>query len=262
MDSRTPVVTALVVGVLVVAGCGAPAAGPGPTQTLTPAPVPERTATPAEPLPPGVAGGDVTDVDALVATHAAAVKGRSFTVRIRTEYDDLSGFRELRVESARRYAFRDATVTTAGNRTEFVDGKHRYSRSTRNGLEFGLHAPANRSERYGWMIGATLRSVLPTGNVSVFRTRIDGARYYELRTEAPAHPRFERFGNYSARATVRSDGFVRHVTVSYVRQYRGRQTNVTRIVAYTDVGSTTVERPDWVDRWWGTDPTPRGAGFG
>jgi len=251
VDGRTLVVVAAVV----VAGCGGPAADAGPERTLTPVPVPDSPTATAQALPPGVASDGVADVDALVAAHAAALAGRSFTARVRTTYDGLSGSRVLRVEGARRYAYHDATVTTAGNRTEFVDGEHRYSRSTRNGLVFELHPPANHSELYGWMVRSTLRSALPTGNATVFRTRLDGRTHYELRVDRSTHPRFEAFRNYSARATVRADGFVRAVTVSYVRG----ETNVTRTVAYGSVGSTTVERPAWVEHRWGTDPTPRGV---
>ena len=95
---------------MVAAGCSAPAADPGPTRTLMPA----ATATRVSPLPPGVLGESVTDVDALVAAHAAAIEERSFTVRIRTSYDDLSGFRVLRVESARRGSPADGGPTLLG----------------------------------------------------------------------------------------------------------------------------------------------------
>jgi hypothetical protein len=38
------------------------------------------------------------------------------------------------------------------------------------------------------------------------------------------------------------------LNTSYVATGGNRETNVTRSFAYTDVDSTTVERPDWVDR--------------
>lgn len=251
--------TLAVVVVVVLAGCGSMAADPDPepTRTLSPAPVPETATPAASPLPPGLSGGGIADVDALVRAHVDALDGRSFTLRVRERHDDLTGFRVLRVESADRYYFHDATVSVAGNRTAFVDGEHRYSRSTREGLQYDLGPAVNRSAAYGWLVALPVRTPLSVGNASVYETRVGDERRYEVRIDRAVHPRFESFRNYSVRATVHPDGFVSRLTVSYVRVGGNGRTNVTRRVRYSNVGTTTVDRPTWVERRWRTDPTPR-----
>jgi len=251
--------TFAVVVVVVLAGCGSMAADPEPkpTRTLSPAPVPETATPAASPLPPGLSGGGIADIDALVRAHVDALDGRSFTLRVRERHDDLAGFRVLRVESADRYYFHDAAVTVAGNRTAFVDGEYRYSRSTREGVQYELGPSVNRSTAYGWLVDLPIRTPLSVGNASVSETRVAGERRYEVSIDRAVHPRFDSFRNYSVRATVGPDGFVSRLTVSYVRVGQEGRTNVTRRVRYSDVGTTTVDRPTWVERRWGTDPTPR-----
>jgi len=249
--------TLAVVLAVVLAGCGSLAADPGTPRTLSPAPVPEPTTQADSPLPPGLSGGGVTDVDALARAHVAALEGRSFTLQVNESYDDLSGFRVLRVERRDRYSFHDATVSIAGNRTEFVDGTHRYSRSTREGLRYELGPAVNRSAAYGWIVAPPVRTPLSVGNATVYETRVAGERRYEIHIDRAVHPRFDSFRNYSVRATVHPNGFVSAVSVSYVRVYQGKRTNVTRRVQYSGLGTTTVDRPPWVERRWGEDPTPR-----
>ena len=249
--------TLAVVLAVVLAGCGSLAADPGTPRTLSPAPVPEPTTQADSPPPPGLSGGGVTDVDALARAHVAALEGRSFTLQVNESYDDLSGFRVLRVERRDRYSFHDATVSIAGNRTEFVDGTHRYSRSTREGLRYELGPAVNRSAAYGWIVAPPVRTPLSVGNATVYETRVAGERRYEIHIDRAVHPRFDSFRNYSVRATVHPNGFVSAVSVSYVRVYQGKRTNVTRRVQYSGLGTTTVDRPPWVERRWGEDPTPR-----
>jgi hypothetical protein len=251
--------TLAVVVAVVLAGCGSLAADPGSAPTLSPAPVPEPTTRAASPLPPGISGGGVADVDALVRAHAAALDGRSFTLRISERYDDLGGFRVLRVERRDRYYFHDATVSVAGNRTEFVDGEHRYSRSTREGLRYELGPAVNRSTAYAWLVALPVRTPLSVGNATVYETRVAGERRYEVHIDRPVHPRFDSFRNYSVRATVHPDGLVSNLTVSYVRVHGDERTSVTRRVQYSGLDTTTVDRPTWVERRWGPDPTPVAA---
>ncbi|WP_225308125.1 MULTISPECIES: hypothetical protein [unclassified Haloarcula] len=73
-------------------------------------------------------------------------------------------------------------------------------------------------------------------------------------TDPPAA--FEPADNYSARATVRPDGLVRSLTVSYWD--RSRNSLVSYEIRYSAVGETTVSRPTWVRKRWGnaTDSDP------
>lgn len=244
----------LVVALVVLAGCGSLASEPEPepTQTLTPAPVPEPTPTPSDPLPPGVTTSGVTDRDALVAAHTAALANRSFTLRVRISRGDETNLRLLRVEDARRYYYRDETQAVEGARTEFVRGQFRYARTVESlaGLQFGRYLGADYADRYGQVPGKTLGSYLPAGNATVLRTTAGGQRRYELRADRPPEREVNPRRNYTVRATVRPDGFVTALEASYVLPHDGGETNVTVTVEYSDLGATTVDPPDWVVRRW------------
>jgi hypothetical protein len=244
MDNRA-FVLALVV---VLAGCGALVGGSERTTTVTPAPVPEVTTTAPSPLPPGISGGRLTDVDALVRAHVAALEGRSYTLYTRVRQGDRTGERVLRVEDPWRYYYHD-TTEPAGGRTEFVDGTYRYQRSTRAGLQFDRSTATNLSTQYGRALGAAVRSHLSVGNATVAETRLDGDRHYEVRIERDEYADFDG-QNYTVRMVVRPDGLVRSFHVSYVRDVDGRRTTIERSVTYTEFGTTTVDTPEWVsDRW-------------
>ena len=250
--------TLLVLLVVLVAGCGSLVEGTDSTPTVTPAPVPEPTTTAPSPLPPGVTGERVADIDALAEAHVAVLTEDSFTVRTRVVRGNQTGERVLRVETPRRYYYHDAMILTTGTRTEFIDGAHRYRRTTRGGLYFSRAEPGNVTELYGWALQLPVRSYLPTGNATVAETRVDGTRYYEVRLDRETHPRLDNLRNYTARAVVRSDGLVRSLEVSYVRSSGGQRVNVTHVTTFGGFGTTTVDPPDWVvDRW--QEPGPDGA---
>lgn len=247
--------TLLVLLVVLVAGCGSLVGGGDPTPTVTPAPVPEPTTTASSPLPPGVTGERVADIDALAEAHLAVLTADSFTVSTRVVRGNQTGERVLRVESPRRYYYRDAMILTTGTRTEFVDDTNRYRRTTRGGLYFSRQEAGNVTELYGWALRLPVRSYLPTGNATVAATRVDGRRHYEIRLDRETHPRLDNLRNYTARAVVRSDGLVRSLEVTYVRSSGGQRVNVTHVTTFSGIGTTTVDPPDWVVRRWNVPTT-------
>jgi len=244
---------AVVVAVVVVlAGCGALGGGSAgadnadrsdPTRTLTPVPVPEVTETPVT-LPPGLTGDRVTDSAALVEAHFAALSGRSYTLRIRVTVDDARSERLFRVQTPTRYYRADRLEDGGADRTHFADGATLYTRNEFDGQRhYGrfddVSPPSTRSVRLS-------RAYLRVDRVRVAETRVDGDPAYELTGTYDVHPAVESFRNVSLRAVIEPSGLIRTLNVSYYRATDGA--NVTRSFAYSDLDSTTVERPGWVDR--------------
>ena len=248
MDWR-PVAVAVVV---VLAGCGAlggtgagadERAGSDATPTLTPVPVPEVTETPVT-LPPGLTGDRVTDTTALVDAHFAALAGRSYTLRIRVTVDDARSERLFRVETPTRYVRADRLDGGSGDRTHFADGATLYTRNEFDGQRYygrfdDVDPPSTRTVRLS-------RAYLRVDRVRVAETRVDGDPAYELTGSYDTHPAIESFRNVSLRAVIEPSGLIRTLNISYYRVNGGA--NVTRSFAYSDLDSTTVERPAWVDR--------------
>jgi hypothetical protein len=118
------------------------------------------------------------------------------------------------------------------------------------GIQFGRYVSSDYADRYGQVPGETLRSYLPVGNATVLETTVDGKRAYELRADRSPRQEPGPRTNYSVRATLRPDGFVRSLEASYVRPHDGGRTNVTVTVEHTDLDATTVDPPDWVVQRW------------
>ena len=246
MDPR-PVALVLVV---LLAGCGSVVdTGAGPetdaSGTLTPAPVPEVTATPV-PLPPGVAEGGVVDADRLVDAHRSALQGQSYTLRVRLRVNEDLYTRLVRVETPTRYYSHDVIGGNRGNVTQFATGPSVYTRSAFAGVVRydrldNAYSPESRTVRLS-------RLFLQVGEAAVIETTVDGRPAFVVRGTYPVHPESERLRNVSVRAVVEPSGLIRSLNASYVRTGARGPANVTRSFAYSEVGSTTVERPDWVDR--------------
>ena len=248
MDWRPVAVAAVVV----LAGCGAlGGAGsddPGrseATSTLTPAPVPGVTATPV-PLPPGLVEGGVSDADRLVDAHRSALGGRSYTLRVQLRVEEDLYTRLVQVETPTRYYSHDVLGSTRGNVTQFATGPSIYTRSAFLGVVRydrlnNAYPPESRTVRLS-------RLFLQVGEAVVFETTVDGRPGFVVRGTYPVHPESERLRNVTLRAVVEPSGLIRSMNVSYLRDGSRGPTNVTRSFAYSDLDSTTVERPDWVDR--------------
>lgn len=277
MTVGRPTVTFAVVVCLLVAGCGSvsdggdPGAARGPTATVTPAPLPtetppERTATP----PPGqsVTVAALADVP---AEHAAALSNRSFTAIERQVVVDGGGAvydvtATLRVVGDRyrydrtriadpsypgpqgidtlalyhwddRTAFRDED--DGGVRYGVVDGAFRFGPGTdRTGEEF-------------------LADLLPAfGNWTT--TSVDGGRL--LRGSDLVDPgaldtdrRLGSTGEATVRLRVTESGRVSWLRLEYEATLNGRSVTVRVERRYTEVGSTAVDEPPWLDEALGTE---------
>jgi len=248
MDWRTVSVALAVV----LAGCGAlgGASGPsgdraGETPTLSPVPVPEVTTAPPT-LPPGLAGANVTDANALVDAHLAAIQGRSYTLTVRVRVDDERSERRFRVETPTRYYRVDRLADPRSDTAQFADGNSLYTRTEYgDSVEFGRYDDPSPPRSQTVMLS---RAFLQVDSVRVAETRVEGDVAYELTGSYDTHPAIESFRNVSLRAVVEPTGLIRTLNISYYRANDGSK--VTRSFAYSDLDSTTVERPAWVDAQW------------
>jgi len=263
-----PAVALLVL--LVLAGCSGVTGPSGGTETLTPAPVQTATTpTPeASPLPPGVTGNGVVDIDRLVDAHQVAITGQSYTWEARERTTGRRGnptgtnvryVARVANESTYRYftnhriVWRSGRPRYLGNYSEFATESLRYAyyTDTENNTQFSRTGPAPARVRVGGIAVTAIERYLPARSATVAATRIDGRRYYELRgrgIDTPVAP--GGVANYTVRAQIRADGFVRSLNVSYRVAARDRSRSVSYGFTYTAVGTTTVERPAWVSGHW------------
>jgi hypothetical protein len=256
----------------ITAGCSTVGITGQPSPTVTPAPVPtaEPTTTASQVLPPGVNGDGVVDAGRLVRAHQRSITNRSYTWSARrlatgpgantTTVGDLR--KRAHVESERVYGYwtnhrivwRDGRPRNLGNYSTYSDPTGRYVRyeSAEATTEYDRLSTSPARVRVGREAMAAIDQFLPAQNATLSITRIDGQRYYELNGEGTdtvvAHSGVR---NYSVRALIAPEGFVRSITVTYQTGSSDRARTVRYGYRYESVGETTVERPDWVSEQWG-----------
>lgn len=274
--SRWAVVT--LVAVLALAGCSGFAFEGSETPTpVTPAPVPDAA---SDAGPPGVSDGEVTSARLLGRAHGAALNGTGYTVvsnrtvvypngtvrsQIRTRVAlEPSGtyLTDIAVRGPHAPVLLGRPPATA---TFWSDGDRHLRRLERDDQTvYNEYTPPDSyagTWRY-WvrsvaLDGTPARDVTET--VGSFRTltvseqtgteagyliRGRGLRADESVTGGTTDPT-----NASLTARVRGDGVITSYRVRYVaRTPDGERVRVRRVVRFTNVGETTVGRPDWYDR--------------
>lgn len=237
-----------------LAGCSALAGGGGPTETVTPAPVPE--VTPGErggtAFPPGVTSEGVTDSDALLTAHLAALENRSYVMRGRFSYGERESAALLRVASPHRYYYRETTGYYGSNVTEFADGEWRYGRYDRFQSRYARDRAPEATGRYG-AIAAQYVETHFAGDAAVEARTADGQRRFVVRSGEQPWNRSD-IHDYTARAVVTSEGLIRSLRVSFVDRNGDNETRMLHRIEY-ERRDVTVERPAWVDEQWGDDDT-------
>jgi hypothetical protein len=244
---------------VVLAGCGGfVGAEPTPRERVTPAPVP----TDAEAYPPGISAEGVA-ASAVTEAHERQLRDTNYTFR-----------------SRQRVVGPNGTMWVT-NRTRMVaNGVSEYTgRIDHRVVEFPLgrfpdpieywgnesvyasrRILTDRTEFYGWSrlddgprevtslpllgrtLGATSVSVVdrPNGVVLVGTTLRDPARL-------PIPPYLSNPRNVSLTVRVTDSGLVTRWRLAYTATLENRTVRVTRRARLTAVGTTTVERPEWVD---------------
>jgi hypothetical protein len=212
--------------------------------------------------PPGLDDDAVTDANALVRAHTTALESRSFTAHVTTTSRPTDA--EYRIVTNRTWrvgptgTLRGSVVDTS---TAVGDAPERYARRP--------------DERAAWREGTTTYRRVETGENVTYRrvdlfnssvklsAAIQRQMLYRLntRTEATVTPvlrdgsrryRIEARLNDTAVTTnasmtllVDTSGVVRTMRTNQTVRYRSGNRVVTRTMRIEDVGTTTVERPDW-----------------
>lgn len=232
-----------------LAGCATVLDDPSRTETVTPAPVstPADGSSTGSSLPPGVTGTGVADPRALLDAHRRAIEDRSYTLRVCVTSGGQRAERLLRFESPERYYHRDTEAGSAGTRTAFADGTRLYVRTNRSGSV--RYDAGNATAGPSTPTTRLLKTFLQVDNATVSKTRLNAGVGYEIRATYDAHPTVAEFRNYSVLAVVTPEGRLQSVTASYTRTTGGLDpVDVFYSFQYTEVGSTTVTRPTWVER--------------
>lgn len=259
----------LVVLLISLAGCGSGLTD-GPEETVTPADVPEVTPNNEQhrgDVVPGVANGEIRDVDLLARSHIDAVRNRSYVWREQRSVDDdpmdgsaFVGYRQFaRVESSYVYYFwsRRSQVRIGpylrhlANYTEYGDGERRHIRYRFPASAEHEYAQDSRvraaEHRYiGQEAGSSVRRYLDFDRASVEPTTVDGRRHYRIEGRTADLPGVDPIDNYTATALVSQTGFVRSLEASYLTTQLNETREVTYTFEYDRVNETTVSEPDWV----------------
>ena len=261
---------AVVVAVVLLAGCSS-LGQPDRSTTVTPAPVPQQPQTTvADPLPPGVTGGGIDGLSELARSHVAATDGRSYTWKSRyvseraLDNDTLRNERRqrARVENETHYTYwtnrQEADdgepFSFLGNYTEYAAPGKQYTKFEDAGRVAYQEVPERPARAVvGDRTRRAIGEYLAVENATVAVTRVDGQRAYEVTGTEYALPTAWVLQNYSVRAVVTPEGFVRSLEVQYVRTNDDEREEVGYSFTYTEIGETTVERPGWVDEQWPED---------
>ncbi|MBX0323768.1 hypothetical protein EGH21_12085 [Halomicroarcula sp. F13] len=246
---------------LVLAGCSGFTTS-GSTETVTPAPVP----TDGLRYPPGVTDDGVVP-SALASAHAGALSTDSYTLTSEQRAYDEDGDLERRTDHVRwvganastyRGHFQqNATEYRAGWSTTRVDyWANRSIVATRYENQRGevtlLRWPAENSDLLTDLTDQQrLEGELAAVEMRVARREADGdvvlVGSSPRDSEQLVTPLFAReVENVSVRMRVRYDGTVVARRLSYDAVLSSDRVHIVREVRITDVGETTVERPDWV----------------
>ncbi len=264
-------------GALAVAGVAELPGNGGNSPVETPSPTPTGTTTPSTPdagamdasaapglqsvddevggqsLPPGVESEGISDTDELVEAHRARLIDESFTLRVwHREFVDgrLTGVyvETVRVENASAYS---ASVSKTGTlRTTpqaivgadlYVTGGRRYVTDTVVGSYFRSRATPARFRR---QIEQYLRWSLSAERTAIAgRDTTPNRTVYRLATEGDSYSLVD---GAAGTAYVTDEGLITYGRWTY-RQPNRDDVRVEFAVQTSDVGTTTVRRPGWVE---------------
>lgn len=269
MRPRVGVVLALLV---LTAGCNAFTGDGGQVEaTVTPAPVPTVTATPSDPrvgVAPGVSTRAVTHPEFLAQRHAEVVRDMRYELSVSYEEDRRLGEVDAAVDRYQRLVVENETVyrRNASSIERRVRGTHRFLRgygeyadgralyeswidAGGDGRVFERTAdPAARPD-YADLTGRAVLEYLDLESATVSRYDVPGsdADHYLVTGNRSSLLTMTTVRNYSARAVVSEDGFVRSLRVAYDGMQEDTEVSVEYGFAYSDVGTATVRPPDWAD---------------
>jgi len=257
---KLPLVTIGVAVLVVLAGCPSTVDDPPATETVTPVPVPTTEIQ----YPPGVSESGASG-PGLAAAHDRVLEGTNYTLVIRQQIVRLGDNQTLQeIESTRqvraggevytgqyvRLVSRFPIRRPANTIDYWSDGEVFAARQSRTGrhtyVEAGEEAPIadiDDAEFVNRSVSALRFDVTKRGEGSV-TLRVAGLRD----SGAMPTPVFVYdVQNVSGAISVRPDGVVTAVRITYDARLGDERIRVTRRSRVGRLGSTVVERPDWVD---------------
>jgi hypothetical protein len=256
--------TLLATLLLALSGCATFGPPPAPTATVTPAPVPNGTTAGggATEFAPGVTEDGVVDAPRLATAHARTLGRESFSVNQTIVERFTNGTTVSRYVTRGRFAGADRSVVRLDQRDRengrikrrlvrrYNDGQRLYREVTEDGGSRTDELPFDNSSSGGYR--ATLTNQGPIAQVfGLVETTTDGrftengTRYVRIVTDEPAS--VPPLRNVTVTAVVSERGVVRSYRVTYFTVRNSRQTAVTVSLSYSDIGTTAVSRPAWVD---------------
>jgi hypothetical protein len=271
---------------LVLAGCNiGTGGGPDETPTLTPAPIPDGeraaaadTSGPGGPrlvdgrrLAPGLRTGGVADPFALASAHHDRLSGRSFTrADSRTVVDGNGTLRATRTDIAVARGGTPFLLTRSSVSAPRYDVDAPYSDTmlyhdgdaafyrlvAADNVTYGADAGAAPAEVEADRTGRdAVLGLLTTFRWEVTRLNIGDERRYRLESTAVVAPDalddaylLTAPRDAEVRMLVGPDGRVYRYRLEYETTYDGRRAGVTETARWSDVGTTTVDPPGWLDR--------------
>jgi hypothetical protein len=265
-----------VVAVLVVlAGCnglvpGSTETTETPQETLTPVPFETPANTPtATPRPATfdwLVDNASVDLQTLFERHTATLGNRSCTFHqrrrtsgavgaIAAEYDY-----RVAVANDTTYTRRETTDRSDGVVQVFIDPSGVYRRvEAANGSAQTTAVrggAANARQRFAVLTGSIVGLLFVTEDARTDTTERGGVSYARLFSRTPPEYLVSIYDDYnmtdfSATVWVHPDGYVRTFHYEFTLVNGSQRVQVDERYFYTDVGNTTVDRPDWTE---GLDP--------
>jgi hypothetical protein len=272
---RSTAIAALLATVIVLSGCSGTFGNGTSTPTVTPAEVPPVEST--EALAPGLTEAGIDDPVALVGAHERVLRNASYTVS--ADIDERFASGELRRRKAANGQYAAGTtpyrlrVELAGTAlpepvpyrtTVWSDGERGLKAVTRNDTTRYL---AVRDLRPGFAGSRTLYALGPAeennlqslfaaadrGTVERIERNTTGPARYRITTDRFSRPNLSAIRPPTAiesaafSAVVDSRGIIREYRLEYSGEIDGRPVHGVERVRFTDIGTTTVERPPWSD---------------
>lgn len=268
MRRRASIAVALA-AMLLLAGCslgglgGSPATDDeSPTATGTPTP----SATPAFSAPAGYDEGGVTNISAAIDAHrntllASSGFSVSYDAVVNSSEQTTTVRYDQRVETGTEEALRETNVSSgdvAGSVARYYANDTVYVQSRQPGATETSYN--NRSKSYSPSSFAGTQLVRPAlTDVSYGSSEVvtDGGSRAVVYSDATLDAADSLLGKnvdienvtaFSATLTVGENGIVRKLTYTATVQSGGDERTVEVTVRTYDVGSTTVDRPDWVSQ--------------
>lgn len=212
--------------------------------------------------PPGLSEDGVTSTTALIEAHTEALGNRSFTVRTTTTIRPANGEYEVTSNSTQRVdptgTFRgyvESETRATGNAPERYDrspdeiaawreGSVTYRRTAVDGTStYRRVGLLNSSVKLSNALGRqTILALDDRTNATVETVENGDSRRYRVSARLNDT---EYSTNRTVELLVAPGGVVREIRVAQTYQYQSGTRRVTRTIRFLNVGSTTVERPDW-----------------